>query len=249
MDPAGRRRLSIHTYNANCAHCAILWFQVRQHSSQCILLAVHGVRSPGEEITVQLRSVLQRRLNSRTLEEIQNALLKNAHIRLEPSDIRFIQREPSRPSSVFFFTVPQAAQRHLASVKYYLNQQMLTFCISYAHYKESKEIYRIYFECLRPKFREQSGAPGPHAHHGRSKFSGEATGSRYFSGGSASIALSLTGTPTIEQQQQTAQQREIAETGTAAGNTGGGRETMVGEWMDGGKRLSFFSNNRHCQKI
>lgn len=43
---------------------------------------------PGSEITEQLKNVLQKRLNSRTLDEIQNALLKNPHIRLEPSDIR-----------------------------------------------------------------------------------------------------------------------------------------------------------------
>lgn len=44
---------------------------------------------PGSEITEQLKNVLQKRLNSRTLDEIQNALLKNPHIRLEPSDIRY----------------------------------------------------------------------------------------------------------------------------------------------------------------
>ena len=104
--------------------------EVRQHCPHSILLAVHGVRPPGEEITVQLRSVLQRRLNSRTLEEIPTALLKNAHIRLEWSDIRFIQRDPAKPCSVFFFTLPQLVQHHLGSIKYYLSQQMLTFCIS-----------------------------------------------------------------------------------------------------------------------
>lgn len=61
---------------------------MRANCPCCILLAVHGVRAPGEEITEQLRSVLQRRLNSCTLEAIQNALLKNAHIRLECSDIQ-----------------------------------------------------------------------------------------------------------------------------------------------------------------
>lgn len=49
---------------------------------------MHGVQAPGDEITVQLKSVLQRRLNLRTLEEIQNALLKNSQIRLEWSDIK-----------------------------------------------------------------------------------------------------------------------------------------------------------------
>lgn len=59
-----------------------------QNIGSCILLSVHGVRPPGEEITEQLRNVLQRRLNSKTLEEIQNALMKNAQIRLEWSDIK-----------------------------------------------------------------------------------------------------------------------------------------------------------------
>lgn len=59
-----------------------------QNIGSCILLSVHGICLPGEEITEQLRNVLQRRLNSKTLEEIQNALMKNAQIRLEWSDIR-----------------------------------------------------------------------------------------------------------------------------------------------------------------
>jgi hypothetical protein len=171
--------------------------EVRQHCPQCILLAVHGVRSPGEEITVQLRSVLQRRLNSRTLEEIQNALLKNAHIRLEWNDIRFIQKDPAKPFSIFFFTIPQIAQRHLGSVKYYLSQQMLTFCISFVAL-----YFQIVFSSIllnfRPKFREQSGVH--HNSHGRAKYSGGGNSSRYFSGGGTSLALSLAGTPTIEQQ-------------------------------------------------
>uniref|UniRef100_A0A183C3E2 SH2 domain-containing protein n=1 Tax=Globodera pallida TaxID=36090 RepID=A0A183C3E2_GLOPA len=152
--------------------------EVRKRSHNCILLAVHGVRPPGEEITEQLMNVLQRRLNSRTLEEIQNALLKNAHIRLEWSDIKFIQREPDNPNAVFFFTVPQLARHHLGSVKYYLSQQMLTFCIS-------------------PKFREQSGAA---LHRGKYSGSASTTGVHYFSGGGTgtSRALSLAGTPTLE---------------------------------------------------
>lgn len=62
--------------------------EVTQNISNSILLSVHGVTPPGEEITVQLKNVLQRRLNLRTLEEIQNALLKNSQIRLEGSDIK-----------------------------------------------------------------------------------------------------------------------------------------------------------------
>uniref|UniRef100_A0A914GZY5 Uncharacterized protein n=1 Tax=Globodera rostochiensis TaxID=31243 RepID=A0A914GZY5_GLORO len=159
-------------------NCADWEEEVRKRSHNCILLAVHGVRPPGEEITEQLMNVLQRRLNSRTLEEIQNALLKNAHIRLEWSDIKFIQREPDNPNAVFFFTVPQLARHHLGSVKYYLSQQMLTFCIS-------------------PKFREQSGAA---LHRGKYSGSASTTGVHYFSGGGTgtSRALSLAGTPTLE---------------------------------------------------
>ncbi|KAH7723174.1 hypothetical protein AAVH_09190 [Aphelenchoides avenae] len=70
--------------------------EVQQNVGNSVLLSVHGVQPPGEEITVELTSVLQRRLNQRTLEEIQTALLKNAHIRLEASDIKVASNKTVR---------------------------------------------------------------------------------------------------------------------------------------------------------
>lgn len=112
--------------------------EVRSKIGSYILLAVFGVRPPGDEISVRLRDVLQKRLDISTLEEVQRALLKNSQIRLEPRDIQFIQTDPKDPASRFYFSLPAVTQNFLGSVKYYLGQQLLTFCIE-------------------PKFREQSG--------------------------------------------------------------------------------------------
>lgn len=126
---------------------------MQQNVGNSVLLSVHGVQPPGEEITVELTSVLQRRLNQRTLEEIQTALLKNAHIRLEASDIKvgsnnfpasarnkfqFIQQDPQQPSCVFYLTVPAVMQGYLASLEYYFRQQLSTFCIQ-PHFREQSE--------------------------------------------------------------------------------------------------------------
>jgi hypothetical protein len=127
------------TIFANIPHSSPSWIEeVRQNVTNAILLSVHGVNAPGEEVTESLMGVIKQKLNIKTLEEIQTAILKNAQIRLEWSDVEFIQKDSQKPTSLFFFTVPEVAQGYLASVRYYLNQQLLTFCIA-------------------PKFREQSG--------------------------------------------------------------------------------------------
>lgn len=113
--------------------------EVRSKIGSYILLAVFGVRAPSEEISVRLRDVLQKRLDIITLEEVQKVLQKNAQLRLEPRDIQFIQNDSKHPAKKFYFTLPSITQNFLGSIRHYLGQQLLTFCIE-------------------PKFREQSGA-------------------------------------------------------------------------------------------
>lgn len=52
----------------------------RQYSH--VLLAVHGVEKPSDEITELLKNLLEKKLNSRILSEIQDVLLKVTFCRI-----------------------------------------------------------------------------------------------------------------------------------------------------------------------
>lgn len=56
-----------------------------------VLLAVYGVEQPSDEITDLMCKMLEKRLDMRSLGEIQDLLLKNAHARLSPYDARSLQ--------------------------------------------------------------------------------------------------------------------------------------------------------------
>ncbi|KAI6221740.1 Protein SZT2 [Aphelenchoides besseyi] len=105
----------------------------RPHSH--VLLAVHGVEKPSDEITDLLRKMLERRLDTRTLTEIQDLLLKNAQARLDVSDARFIQKDSISPTATFFYTIPPSINGLLRPLIYYFEQQALAFSIV-PHFRE-----------------------------------------------------------------------------------------------------------------
>ncbi|GMT14320.1 hypothetical protein PFISCL1PPCAC_5617, partial [Pristionchus fissidentatus] len=89
-----------------------------------ILLAVHGVDRPNEEITMDLPDMLQRQLNASHLDKMITMFAKNKKAMLEASDVLFIQPEPRDPSRIFHFTLPSpiVSSRLLAAFEFYLRQ-------------------------------------------------------------------------------------------------------------------------------
>ena len=92
-----------------------------------VLLAVYGVEQPSEEITVLLRKMLEKRLDIRALNEIQDLLLKNAQARLSPCDARSLQvraaiRKTKQKSRlqfvVLFFSVIRRRQPPLSTMQF-----------------------------------------------------------------------------------------------------------------------------------
>ncbi|KAI6184934.1 Protein SZT2 [Aphelenchoides bicaudatus] len=93
-----------------------------------VLLAVHGIEKPTDEITTLLKDLLVRKLNSRILQEIQDVLSKNAQARLEISDARFIQDDVQSPANVLYYALPQPVNQLLQPLAHYFEQQALLFC-------------------------------------------------------------------------------------------------------------------------
>ena len=66
-----------------------LFFQpISEHVEQCIVLCVHGVTEPGDEIKKDLVSVLQKRLDDFTLEMLMMSFARNANTKLALQDVQ-----------------------------------------------------------------------------------------------------------------------------------------------------------------
>ncbi|CAD5216067.1 unnamed protein product [Bursaphelenchus xylophilus] len=114
----------------------------RSRPGSHVLWAIYGIKEPSPEVTEQMREMLQKKLDMKTLEEIQNVLLKNAQVRLDYSDAKFIQRDPHQPAEVYFYSIPKAVAPFHRAFLGFLEQQLETFCTP-------------------PHVREQSGAFSP----------------------------------------------------------------------------------------
>lgn len=61
--------------------------EIRQKMKNSILFAVFGIKNPGEAITNELITRLQRKLDNRVMEELQLTILKNPNLLLKSTDI------------------------------------------------------------------------------------------------------------------------------------------------------------------
>ncbi|GMR35958.1 hypothetical protein PMAYCL1PPCAC_06153, partial [Pristionchus mayeri] len=104
-----------------------------------VLLAVHGVDRPNEEITIDLPDMLQRQLNASHLDKIIGMFAKNKKAMLESPDVLFIQPEPRRPSRIYHFSVPDAFAnaKLMAAFDYYVRQH-LTHAWPEVRYRSSR---------------------------------------------------------------------------------------------------------------
>ncbi|CAD5211766.1 unnamed protein product [Bursaphelenchus okinawaensis] len=112
---------------------------LRSRPGSHVLWAVYGIQNPSQDVAEGMRDMLQKKLDTKTLEEIQNVLSKNAQVRLDFSDAKFIQREPQQPAQVYFYAVPESVTIFQRALIGYVEQQLETFCTP-------------------PHVREQSGA-------------------------------------------------------------------------------------------
>ncbi|CAJ0960348.1 unnamed protein product, partial [Mesorhabditis belari] len=101
-----------------------------------VLLSVHGVYEPDQDFIESFINKLQKRLDNTTLDHLVMMLGKNAHIRLEPADVQFIQKDPRYPNATFHFAIPAALEAHLQAIYVYFHQQLYTVDIHSAKYKD-----------------------------------------------------------------------------------------------------------------
>uniref|UniRef100_A0A914VJL8 Uncharacterized protein n=1 Tax=Plectus sambesii TaxID=2011161 RepID=A0A914VJL8_9BILA len=100
---------------------------IKSNFNHSILLAVHGLTEPGEEICVKMRDELQRRLDAAVLDELVAMLRRNPNFRMTQLDGKFIQPDESKPCLIVKFTLPTPAINYLYAVAHYLRQHLLTF--------------------------------------------------------------------------------------------------------------------------
>ncbi|XP_030851705.1 KICSTOR complex protein SZT2-like [Strongylocentrotus purpuratus] len=96
-----------------------------QGAQHIISIQVHGVTKAGPEIQHDLVDLLNKKLESATLDVIADMLARNPLCKLTPNDVQFIQPKSKPPTESFQFTVPMWAVQYLYSVRYYLRQNLL----------------------------------------------------------------------------------------------------------------------------
>ncbi|KAE9551261.1 hypothetical protein FO519_005518 [Halicephalobus sp. NKZ332] len=111
--------------------------EIKKKMKKNILLMVFGIKEPGEEVKTNVVNMLQKKLDGKVMEELQEALLKNPQLKMNEADISFIQQNVLNPVAKFYFTLPMIVSDYLTSVFTYLKQHLSI------HY-------------IRPKFFENS---------------------------------------------------------------------------------------------
>ncbi|VDK80454.1 unnamed protein product, partial [Onchocerca ochengi] len=115
------------SFRKRCLHCdTTLVDQMIENFQNNVLLTIHGIHEPAVVIQ-SIVDAMQKRLELKVLEELTNILHKNPRTRLTTTDVEFIQRDPTRPFTVHYCTLPNYIYDYLGSLYYYLYQQMLTF--------------------------------------------------------------------------------------------------------------------------
>ncbi|VDN58252.1 unnamed protein product [Dracunculus medinensis] len=122
-----------------------LRLEAEQKFQTSVLLTIHGVRNPGDKLQSLIQN-LQKKLDYKILEEIANTFRKNPDSRLMEDDMKFIQRDASKPDAVFFCTLPVFVGNYLGTLYFYLKQQIMTFT-SIARFRENKgnSSRKVYF--------------------------------------------------------------------------------------------------------
>ena len=64
-----------------------VWTEITKKIKNNILFAVFGIKEPGEEVTVNLINMLQKKLDMKVMQELQGALLKNPQLKMNEADI------------------------------------------------------------------------------------------------------------------------------------------------------------------
>lgn len=79
-------------------------------ATNALLLDVYGLVAPGEEITVQLHSLLQSKLSTFTLSLLSQMLARNPLFKLTPADHRFIRGVEAPPAKAIAFPIATPLQ-------------------------------------------------------------------------------------------------------------------------------------------
>ncbi|XP_063962374.1 KICSTOR complex protein SZT2-like isoform X2 [Lytechinus pictus] len=96
-----------------------------QGAQHIISIQVYGVTKAGPEIQHDLVGLLNKKLESATLDVIADMLARNPLCKLTPNDVQFIQPKCKPPTESYLFTIPMWAVQYLYSVRYYLRQNLL----------------------------------------------------------------------------------------------------------------------------
>lgn len=100
---------------------------VSKRSEDYIKVSMHGITPAGDEMTEDLRKMLQNKLDDTVLDIISVMLDRNPKCKLNFEDVRFIQRHKEAPKDTIYVTIPNGSLQQLFPLCYYLKQNLLQF--------------------------------------------------------------------------------------------------------------------------
>lgn len=93
---------------------------------QCILMNVHGIDEPGEDIKIEMVAAMQRKLDEALLDILIVMLARNPLSKLSYQDVSFIQGRNSNLKN-FLFVINECYYPYIVNIKGYIRQNLLTF--------------------------------------------------------------------------------------------------------------------------
>jgi len=91
-----------------------------------ILIKVHGVETPSEEITAELHGFLLKSLEERTLSTLSQLLVRNPQLKLTTQDLDFIKPVGAAPLHIFKIKIPEEVVEPVVFIRH-LHRNMLNF--------------------------------------------------------------------------------------------------------------------------
>uniref|UniRef100_A0A915I711 Uncharacterized protein n=1 Tax=Romanomermis culicivorax TaxID=13658 RepID=A0A915I711_ROMCU len=92
-----------------------------------VLITVHGICEPGDEIKNQLMNALDNKLRDAVLDQLLVLMERNPNFKLIAEDVQFLQPKALPPSHIWHFTLPFIALNHLFVLNYYLMQHLFDY--------------------------------------------------------------------------------------------------------------------------